>query len=332
MAISRAEVRRTVLDLVDRSPAPVRATVLGARARVNDRRAGRRRTRRAPLALQGQMLRPGWVTESLQPRLSGAPDVARPRILYLHVPKTGGTSMAAMLGAHVPAEQIFTASGNYEWTSRSVEELRGYRLFVGHNFLEPLYQFPTDEWVSVLTVRDPVDWWTSYYKYNRRRLPTMGRGDDPMMSMTLDQWLAGRSDEMLSNPQSSWLLSRARLMFDSLVPPATGLVGTGERLQHDPGAAAALLQRLVAGVDVAGVTDELFDVYCRVCALLGWQPQREQALRRNTSPADDDLVAISPAQARRLRRLTAMDSWLVDLVRAHASRRPAPARPPVPAS
>ena len=86
------------------------------------------------------------------------PDQATPsrRLLLLHVPKTGGTSLRLMLQDHVPAERRFLSTGDYQWADTSIRQRSRYELFVGHNFLEPLYLLPEEDWVTALLVREPM--------------------------------------------------------------------------------------------------------------------------------------------------------------------------------
>jgi hypothetical protein len=203
----------------------------------------------APPGLAGQQLRRGWVTPSLSGRTTLR---GERRILVLHVPKTAGSSLRLMLAAHVPKERTFLSTGKHEWTGKSMTELRPYTLFVGHNFLEPLYLFPDDTWVTVLPVRDPLSWWQSFYKYARRRAEAAGTSEHPTVRLSMEEWLDSMSDQDLSNAQTSWLLARMRVMFDSPLSASSRISDTGMSLRDRPEAALELLDRLVDRVTVVG--------------------------------------------------------------------------------
>ena len=261
--------------------------------------------------MTGQRLRPGWAPASLtrRPNHDGTC-----RILILHVPKTGGSSLRLMLAAHVPEEQTFLSTGRHEWHNTSIADLSRYRLFTGHHFLEPLYLFPNDPWVTILPVREPLAWWRSYYKYQRRQAQAKGL-DRPATRLPMDAWLNGLNDQALSNPQSSWLLTRARVMFDSPFQVEPRIAGTAACLDQYPDRAVRVLDRLVSHVTVVGVTDRLHELYLNACHALGEPPRFETAIVDNVTYQPEDLLALSDRQERRLRTLNQMDQYLYQRAR-----------------
>ncbi len=253
----------------------------------------------------GQLLRPGWLPKSV-----GALARTDRRLLLIHVPKTGGSSLRTMFESHVPPEEVFLSTGAHEWVERSVADLRPKRLFVGHQFLEPLYLFPQDEWVSALVVRDPLGWWRSWYKYGRRR----GDRDPawPQLPRTFGAFVDASSDLELSNPQTSWLLARTRVMFDSPHARKDRLADTATRRHDDVGPTMELLDSLLSRVTALGTTEQLTSVYRTTCRAMGWEPAFDEALRENRSKLAQDALDLTPAQEDRLLGLTRIDTWMVE--------------------
>ncbi len=258
------------------------------------------------------------------------PDQATPsrRLLLLHVPKTGGTSLRLMLQDHVPVERRFLSTGDYQWADTSIRGLSQYELFVGHNFLEPLYLLPGEDWVTALLVREPLAWWRSRYTYRRAMAMRAGDRHHPLLWQSMGQWIDGSTDAVLSNGQSSWLLARVRLMFDAVGAGTIGsasrvgrdaISGTGRDLSRDPQAALDLLDRLLDHVTVLGVTHDLHAVYVASCRAMGWVPSHTKEVRDNVSVHDPDLVALTPLQEQRLRSLNVIDQHLYDRASAAAA-------------
>ena len=232
-----------------------------------------------------------------------------PRILLIHVPKTGGTSLRSMVERHVPPEKTFLSTGEHQWTERSLRDLLEIRLFAGHNFLEPLYLFPDDTWITALSVREPASLWRSRYKSVRRNTRAAGR-DAPVLHMSMDEWVASQTDTALSNPQASWLLHRMRIMFDSRISPEGHMNGTASRLRLNGELLANLLDSLLDAVTIVGVTEDLQSIYVDLCDALGWTPEFEVPLRENLSREPEAMLVLSPEQEERLSRLNRLDEYL----------------------
>ncbi|RJK93479.1 hypothetical protein [Vallicoccus soli] len=299
---SRDALRRRVLGLL-----PARLPVEGVR-------------RPAGAVLDRQRLRDGWVPEGLQQRISHGDE---PRMLIVHVPKTGGTSLRAMIRDHVPREETFLSTGNHNWTDRSISSLKGYRLFSGHNFLEPLYLFPRDRWVTVLPVREPMAWWRSYYKYTRQEVVRRGL-QHPMAEMTFGEWVDSVDDEDLSNPQTSWMFARMRIMFDGGLTPTGRIASTGASLKDRPRDVLDVLDRFLDRVTVLGTTDDLQALYLNTCHVMGWEPLHTESRRDNPTRTKAD-TTLTAEQRQRLRQANRIDRYLYERA-AEASARLTAAR------
>ena len=255
-----------------------------------------------------------WVSDEMRDIGWGNSD-GEPRILLIHVPKTGGTSLRRMLHAHVSSKHTFLSSGNHQWLELSPSELSRFKLFVGHTFLEPLYVLPDSRWITVLAVREPVAWWQSFYKFRRGQVASDWR-EDRITGMPFDEWISSRTDRELSNPQSSWLLTTIRIMFDSAFVPQGVIASSIGGANLEGSSLVELLERMIGSVTVLGVTDDLYSIYMDVCREAGWAPRLNQALRSNVTEAVSEDLHLSPDQEKRLRSLNGLDalmySWALD--------------------
>ena len=252
------------------------------------------------------------------------------RLLILHSPKTGGSSLRTMLATHVAPARTSLSTGRHQWLDQSGADTIETELFVGHQFLEPLYRYPQDDWVTVLPVREPMSWWRSWYKWRRGLLQAADARDDTIAVLGMSEWVDGRSDSELSNPQASWLLARTRVMFDSVAARPGRIAGLGAELWRTPGDAVEVLGRLLDAVTVVGPTEDLQGIYLRACAAMGWAPRFEAAVRENTSRQADELLVLRPDQVERLRSLNLIDAWLHDLAVTRAAGPLPVAAPAVP--
>jgi hypothetical protein len=248
-----------------------------------------------------------WVSKGM--RDVGTNGDEEPRILLIHVPKTGGTSLRRMLQEHVSSEETFLSSGKHQWLETTPNELNRFRLFVGHNFLEPIYMLPAKRWITVLAVRDPLSWWRSFYKFRRNEVSTDWRGDG-IAKLSFNRWVARQPDVRLSNPQTSWLLTRIRIMFDSSLAPQGVMSSFIGNLHLSGSILVEVLERMIGAITVVGVTEDLFSIYSGVCSEAGWEPAFDESIRSNVSEAPAEDLLLSSKQTARLKALNALDGLL----------------------
>ncbi len=88
-----------------------------------------------------------------------------PRLAFVHIPKTAGTSVTSALSA-VYSQQMFHGMTTLDYALYSPEQLTEYRFFKGHAYRRDYEKLPVDTtFFSVM--RDPVDRAISYYNYYR---------------------------------------------------------------------------------------------------------------------------------------------------------------------
>jgi len=174
---------------------------------------------------------------------------------------------------------------------------------------------PEVRWITVLAVRDPMSWWRSFYKFRRRQVASDWR-EDPITELSFDEWVGSQSDRRLSNPQSSWLLTRVRIMFDSAFASQGVLAASVGSTEVNGSSLVELLERMIGSVTVLGVTEDLYSIYTDVCREADWAPRFDEPVRTNVTEAEPDDLLLSLDQEDRLNSLNALDgllySWALD--------------------
>lgn len=110
-----------------------------------------------------RLIRPGW---------SEHPDVSRARdsLVFIHLQKTGGMSLRALLQTHFPADRICPMIDN-NLHLLSVAELGRYDLFAGHFDRSCLSLIPRNRIRTVSLLRDPRARLVSFYRFHKAHPP-----------------------------------------------------------------------------------------------------------------------------------------------------------------
>jgi hypothetical protein len=108
----------------------------------------------------------------MQPRTLAADDV----LVYIHIPKTGGTSLIKILDAQFAPGEIFPVHSTREAEQRggiSLSPTRRYRFLRGHFRFGPfddcIYRFVTQTPILITVMRDPIERTISSYRHILRR-------------------------------------------------------------------------------------------------------------------------------------------------------------------
>jgi Sulfotransferase family len=93
------------------------------------------------------------------------PDQSLPRLCFVHIPKTAGTSVTKVL-SDLYANATFPAMTTLGYAHVSDSELENYRFFKGHAYRRDYQRLPSDTLLFTI-LRDPVERAISCYNYFR---------------------------------------------------------------------------------------------------------------------------------------------------------------------
>lgn len=146
-----------------------------------------------------------------------------PRIIHVHVPKTGGTSLLRSFQKGFGAQTVLRAGKADEAAAirkMSVEEGQRYRVISAHMTLGELARFRGPRTLVLVTTRDPVERLVSFY---RHALRVESHEDHGVAMAGLDAWL----DMADSRPDWVYRVSQYRYLapaVEQVAAAAEGLI------------------------------------------------------------------------------------------------------------
>ncbi len=196
-------------------------------------------------------------------------------VVFLHIPKTGGTSLTHALGAHFPPARRFTDNGNISRSllARHARDLRSGCFLYGHPEHDTLDGMVAARLVTVL--RRPVDHAISNYLYIRR---------EPGLPLHRDAMAWSFSDFL----RHHWPVMVFQATSLDVAQSVTGL-DTRETFFDRLPRIRALLDR----IDFVGCQDRLDELLVVLAASRGRRPT--PADRLNTSPRSPGHLATTEA-------------------------------------
>ena len=107
----------------------------------------------------------GPVREAAAHRSNRAASSTSP-VVFMHVPKTAGSSLTNMLVSQYPPDRVYRPEGRASLSQLQTNELESYQLFCGHfDWSQFKYLPKTSRVITIL--RDPIDRILSLYRYWR---------------------------------------------------------------------------------------------------------------------------------------------------------------------
>jgi len=234
-----------------------------------------------------------------------------PRTVFDHIPKTGGTSVAAVI-ARAVGEETRLAESTYP--HHVIIASAGERRFIGAHIWFYAGERLSAGWFYATLLRDPVDRFLSQYHFQRqhREQVLSGAINDFVTAASVRQELETYLEDASSDIRRSYTNAQACHFAARLC----------ERPHELPD--RQLLEASIASLedyDLVGVHDDIqgfADSYCRA---LG---QPEQALPRLNATRERKFEHELSRQVRdRLRLANAVDFALLDWARLHSGIAPA---------
>jgi hypothetical protein len=247
------------------------------------------------------------------------------RLVFLHLPKTGGTTLHHHFSAAFAPHEICPERGA-QLDRIPPTQLASYRYFSGHFVFDQLRLIPGPLFV-VTVLRPPIDRILSVYHFLRRhsaeRLAAhpLKEAELARASPTLLDFLRNPAPEIqyaIDNTMARNLAGGINLdRKGGYVFPAAGTGIRVSELEVMHRATGNLLS-----IDVVGHTNALAEVYARVALAFG-MPRIPALARLNTReeirPGLDPAVEepVTPEARQEMQRLTTLDRELFRLARDH---------------
>ncbi len=258
------------------------------------------------------------------PILNHASELA---LVFLHLPKTGGTTLHHHFSAHfTPEETCPERFSNLK--SYSVDELRQWRFFSGHFNADEIRRIPRPLFI-VTVLRDPIDRLLSnYYFWKRHKADYIEQNGLLPLQITK----TGSLLDFLQSDHPQVFTTTVNFMTNRLAgdvvatPDGYALIRDYEQIGWL--SEAQLVNRALKNIlsfDVIGDISQLTDIYARVAEVFGMTPLTEVA-RLNTREDEHELMdpyspePITPEISSLLEEKTRLDRIVYELSREHWRR------------
>jgi FkbM family methyltransferase len=276
-------------------------------------------------------------------------------IAFIHLPKTGGTTLHTLLQACLPEDRICPQRSEalYQY---SASDLSRYELFSGHFDYFTLRFIPRERICCFSMLRDPRQRLISAYRYSRLYPATDEFGDDINVKLA-NKLSVEEFFEHESVRYSTWMNNAYLFVFGSSLydyemlntlfdMPVTSQVSA---LDDQPTAVDALADndvvakalaratQRILGLDAIGLTERFEESIESIFGTLGFPiPQSivpamvtDELPNSNARLSRVPAVPMTPRLSRALERLTRYDQVIYDVARHEFERRRAASLPTV---
>lgn len=245
------------------------------------------------------------------------------RLVFLHLPKTAGTSLHAALARHFRPEEVFRPEGLAAWGEALADPGR-YRFWTGHMPFSLVALIPPPVFVVTL-LRDPVQRILSLYTFWRRHADPARPHLRVAMECDLEGFLTSAEPAVRNgtdNHMARLLHGRVPVAEADGWPTVAQPQDVPRRLTDAEVLAGARRNLLRCGA--VGLDTDVTGLYRRVCEAFGFAAG-EDPPRLNTRETGEAALrpagpppVITPAAAAALERLTRLDRPLHALAQALA--------------
>jgi hypothetical protein len=246
----------------------------------------------------------------------------RPRVFFMHLPKTAGMALRLFLGNQYPVDQIMPANDWRELLSVGLWDLGRYRLFQGHFSCGLMDLLPPDI-APIVFLREPVARTVSHLKHMRR---------DPSFSALGYRLAAGRSLDELVHDEFIMKLCcdvQSGLLCNYISGPSI-LAGlrrdhlAGAELNPDAFAAPpdlAAAEESLERFRFVGLVEDFQEDVLRLSLELDLHPPQPLP-KRNFDPEADSGGTLSPDAIALIHERNPVDVALYEAVKKRLSTRP----------
>ncbi|MFN8027177.1 MAG: glycosyltransferase [Acidimicrobiia bacterium] len=257
--------------------------------------------RNAPVAYDGPLAQP------LRVRRDPAPPFAGHRAVFVHLPKTAGSTFLRIIEREYGEEAVYRLYGGLdarlaELRARSVEEQRAVRVVAGHVAMGVAEELPGPS-AYLTIVRDPVERIVSHYHYVRSRPDGQGHARALEGIRTLEDYVT-------------------KSVFAGMVNNGqTRLLGSDLATAGQPATAAVLDRALatLARTDViVGVQERFDELVLLACRAFGWGWPAYG--RDNVGVGRPRLAQVPEATVELIRDRNQLDVALHEAARARVER------------
>lgn len=207
-----------------------------------------------------------------------------PRLFFLHIEKTAGTSFRQILHGLYKEDEICPAYHQAQLLNMDARELSGYRLYAGHYRYDVLRHLLRDVPPLLVFLREPLARTLSHLRYlqrDKRDNQLLRRFTDINTPTLTDLWSSPAIRELMSNFQTKKLA----LAFDPGDPSVPRHL-FDERIRYTPELLATAKQRLDESRFI-GFTDGFDDSLRMFCKEFNLE-YPAQAPRLNQAPREFD--------------------------------------------
>ncbi len=221
------------------------------------------------------------------------------RVIFTHIPKTGGTSLRAVLGRHYPRHTVHFKDNNNYLNARHIltlppDERDSLRLIAGH-LSYGIHAYLSGQSIYITLLRDPVKRLISNYFF-ARSLPHHKQHANAMR-LSLEDFAQA--------PLQNQAVTRALYGFTfdptSPTPPA-------DALALPPDALEVAKRNLSEQYAVVGITEQFDPSLLLMKKALGWG--NIFYMSRNITRQDDTRQKLSPEAIAAVEQACAMDVTL----------------------
>ena len=248
-------------------------------------------------------------------------------VLFVHIPKTAGSTMVAIINPIFKGELRCPHYYTHELSGMSFEEIRRYRYYIGHFHYGAMEPLLPPGFLCFTILRNPVSQYISRF-YHHQRFNNFKRFENQkafyldlineipkIQTMSLLEFVDNDSLKFARSSRNEQYSSLGRL-FD-LDPSGQFQV---KFKTPDKWVDIEVVKQRLASMSCFGLTERFQDSLFLLCYTFGWEPILEtQRLNANPNPTSHD--KIDPETLQRIEAVNNFDMELYKFARPLFERR-----------